>query len=168
MFHFFFRVFGIELTISMGLEMAFTLRRWDASTVVVEQQEQRSVLIVLSLRTFVVALLLQSFHDASVESQLWVPTELQLLSKNVCKQIFWLWWWIVKRSIVNDNNNNHDVGYGLVDFALDQQYGCADHRQCQPSSLFTLAKTRWTEQIKLGLKGTSLMTAQCLKIAWHR
>ena len=34
MFHFFFRVFGIELTISMGLEMAFTLRRhrWDAST----------------------------------------------------------------------------------------------------------------------------------------
>ena len=70
MFHFFFRVFGIELTISMGLEMAFTLRRWDASTVVVEQQEQRSVLIVLSLRTFVVALLLQSFHDASVESQL--------------------------------------------------------------------------------------------------
>ena len=36
MFHFFFRVFGIELTISMGLEMAFTLRRrWDASTVVV-------------------------------------------------------------------------------------------------------------------------------------
>ena len=43
---------------------------------------------------------------------------------------------------------------GLVDFALDQQYGCADHRQCQPSSLFTLAKTRWTAQIKLGLKGT--------------
>ena len=116
---------------------------------------RRWVLIVLSLRTFIVAL--QSFHDASVESQLWVPTELQLLSKNVCKQIFWLWWWIVKRSIVNDNNNNHDVGYGLVDFALDQQYGCADHRQCQPSSLFTLAKTRWTEQIKLGLKGTSLM-----------
>ena len=99
MFHFFFRVFGIELTISMGLEMAFTLGCYYFDGGGTEQTQ----LIVLSLRTLAAALLLKaSTMRQSSRSSLSQRSfyGVSVLSKNACKQIFW-WWWLV--NIVNDN-----------------------------------------------------------------
>ena len=98
MFHFFFRVFGIELTIQMGLEMAFTL------------SFEGETMLSFPTSTAFASLRCVSRGWAFIGDRPYNILVVQTWCKNVCfnahEQIFWLWW------IVNDKHPWCRLSYG--------------------------------------------------------